>query len=814
MIRRLIQCVLLCTMAAAILTCASAPKTEPAPVSSEQPAAQTAQPEKATEPAKTTEPAQPVADKPAEQPAAARVTDQEIAAARDALAAAREWGAELYAAEGMRQAQDSFQQALNLRATDPQTARALLAKARESADAARADAIVKYAGDLKARMDRSAAALRAIAVDLFLPVEYASAVAGIDEAAALYQAGDAGKGRERAYRALKEMADLRVKLDEQIRWARILMRDYQGYMQEAETAGASRWAGAETSEAQRLHLEGLVSFQEYRLAAAQSSLAQACAAARDILPLVRTRKAAAQVRSGAAADDMMRRVMKELEEASRLSVVGADGSVRQPQDWTGAEDLKTLPQPQTLLLLPTDGNTTVVLGDVSTEDLLAQAKSLWKLGVAEMAKGDPEKAMEYFTDASSSAQAYKRLAVSGTYTVRLVLEQRDCLWRISGQEAIYGNPDLWPLIWEWNRSVVPNPDLIEPGQILVIPRIEPKSAVDKLIAEACYLVGKQLESLGVAGRGGEFVQKAYILYPQLDPTSIPPTALTSAQDIVVPLRTATAPDHSESARSFFIRFAGALLDGDAKTALECFAGSVYLTDTGAEVDRMAVESSLAALFTQDSARGSAPGRAFNLATVSSSRLGEGNYSVSVGISGTAASIAELSGPEGRFLLQGFPGAWRIAAIGSANPPAGWVSQQAVPVAAMQSPSTDAADNRQHVLDAFVACMTAFAGRDVDAGLRYVANTLTLRRLNTVLTGDERGKYLNGTIGQAELSGSSMEELFDLERAFVESVEGTNPSYRLSVEARQDLSAAVPFWGRYQDYLFTQGEQGWELTEVF
>ena len=56
----------------------------------------------------------------------------------------------------------------------------------------------------------------------------------------------------------------------------------------------------------------------------------------------------------------------------------------------------------------------------------------------------------------------------------------DCLWKIAGMKQHYGNPRLWPAIWEANRDgvvsapartpkTIPNPNLIYPGQVLRIP---------------------------------------------------------------------------------------------------------------------------------------------------------------------------------------------------------------------------------------------------------------------------------------------------------------------------------------------------------
>ncbi|HEY6402135.1 MAG TPA: LysM peptidoglycan-binding domain-containing protein [Blastocatellia bacterium] len=44
----------------------------------------------------------------------------------------------------------------------------------------------------------------------------------------------------------------------------------------------------------------------------------------------------------------------------------------------------------------------------------------------------------------------------------------DYLSKIAG--AYYGNPQLWPRIYNANKAVIgPNPDLIHPGQVLTIP---------------------------------------------------------------------------------------------------------------------------------------------------------------------------------------------------------------------------------------------------------------------------------------------------------------------------------------------------------
>jgi nucleoid-associated protein YgaU len=57
-------------------------------------------------------------------------------------------------------------------------------------------------------------------------------------------------------------------------------------------------------------------------------------------------------------------------------------------------------------------------------------------------------------------------AVPDTYTVI----RGDYLWRIAGKSDIYGDPFAWSRIWTTNRDQIKDPDLIFPAQIFRIPR--------------------------------------------------------------------------------------------------------------------------------------------------------------------------------------------------------------------------------------------------------------------------------------------------------------------------------------------------------
>jgi len=60
------------------------------------------------------------------------------------------------------------------------------------------------------------------------------------------------------------------------------------------------------------------------------------------------------------------------------------------------------------------------------------------------------------------------------YRVRLIPRRRDCFWHIAGYKFIYNNPWKWKHIYEANKSKLKDPDnpnLIFPGQVLVIPSL-------------------------------------------------------------------------------------------------------------------------------------------------------------------------------------------------------------------------------------------------------------------------------------------------------------------------------------------------------
>ena len=107
---------------------------------------------------------------------------------------------------------------------------------------------------------------------------------------------------------------------------------------------------------------------------------------------------------------------------------------------------------------------------------LANASTKLSIANAMYAAGDypntSKKANEAY-EALVGVQAFAPLPAK--YVVRLIPERRDCLWRIAEYSFIYNNPLKWPVLYEANKKTFrdpSNPNLIYPGQVLVIPSIK------------------------------------------------------------------------------------------------------------------------------------------------------------------------------------------------------------------------------------------------------------------------------------------------------------------------------------------------------
>lgn len=73
-----------------------------------------------------------------------------------------------------------------------------------------------------------------------------------------------------------------------------------------------------------------------------------------------------------------------------------------------------------------------------------------------------------------------------TYTVGTWSKDRDCLWNIAKKKDIYANAWMWPKIWQGNRDMIKDPDIIKPKWVLKIPEGNELSKEEKSAANRYY----------------------------------------------------------------------------------------------------------------------------------------------------------------------------------------------------------------------------------------------------------------------------------------------------------------------------------------
>ena len=73
-----------------------------------------------------------------------------------------------------------------------------------------------------------------------------------------------------------------------------------------------------------------------------------------------------------------------------------------------------------------------------------------------------------------------------TYTVGTWSRNRDCLWNIAKKKDIYANAWMWPKIWQGNRDMIKDPDVIKPKWVLKIPEGNELSKEERSAARTYY----------------------------------------------------------------------------------------------------------------------------------------------------------------------------------------------------------------------------------------------------------------------------------------------------------------------------------------
>ena len=417
------------------------------------------------------------------------VSREELMLARQSLQRAQEAEASRFAPELMTEAYNELKEATDLAESDPEKSRELLAGVIEKGDRAYELGKAGLIAEALSNMAKLDASLKDIEADKFSPEAYQDVNSQFDATRELIEREKYLEAREAYALSSVKAKNLHRQLSENIRWVGILERDTENYLADAEKAEAYLWADKEFVEASDMLSLGMTSFRQYNLEASEAQLKEARFKARGVIYLANTRKKQSET------DQLLQQIQNDLEEASTLMIQTEEGEIIEADPWSGNDFLDDNPllkaeaedyagEDSSLLnydlTKPLSEDVEIVeeeeeelaASDMKVSGLLNKAKDLWQEGVKARNDGDFARSRELFVQAEAYIKAYRANAVSQTYTVQYKPEDRDCLWKIAGFGNVYDDPFLWPKIWKRNQKSIPNPDLIYPGQVLIIPPVE------------------------------------------------------------------------------------------------------------------------------------------------------------------------------------------------------------------------------------------------------------------------------------------------------------------------------------------------------
>jgi hypothetical protein len=348
------------------------------------------------------------------------------------------------------------------------------------------------------------------------------------------------------------------------------------------------------------------------------------------------------------------------------------------------------------------------------------------------------------------------------------------------------------------------------------------------LGESYWLAGDRYEAVGKVEKGREHKALARLIWPDLDPAAITESDQPSAAELLASGRArplgAAADAATPALNSFFLRFVGALLDEDATAVAGFLDGSVYLSSVPVEMTRGQARDQLAAMFDEVSLAGYTPSSVYDLDSIVISpappavaaSVGEA-YTLRVDARADFSSALAFWEERQQYFVRRAPEGWSIFAIGRSAPPAGWRPRQAPAVEAATVVVSDA-EASEAIVDAFTGCLSAFLAENADGALAFMADEVTFLRLRQTVTRDELSTTFLGYFETTDFGGAGVDDVVDTAAIFVEPadspVDGVNGRvYRLNAEALVDLSATIPFLGKYQRYYFREEAGDWKIFAI-
>ena len=395
-------------------------------------------------------------------------TDTDFDRVRVLIARAEEVGAQFYDPHNLDGAREALGTTERIRGVDPGGSHVGLRVAEARANAAFENSVRLAAERLRKLLQDRLEELRQIQADLWVPVSFQEMVDAVQRAEDLYQSGDLFGAYRLSLATLDDMLALRDALLDRLELLHGTRAETERCLTAAQQLDTSHWSASRLEELRslyqqlnELYLTGLEAIRAYRLTDAEEAFGAAIEVCRRLMAVADDAYTEQMERAAA----LLKAVKEKIEAASKLHVVTALGDVIRPQPWSG--------QPVLDALRAGAAQRKAVLDGIDPEDPndLHKARALWIEGVVSFDDQKYGQSIRLFEDASRYLERYKFYAVLNIYTVKLIPERRESLWRIGEYDFHYGDPFLWPKIWRRNRDLIQNPDLIYPGWQLIIPAI-------------------------------------------------------------------------------------------------------------------------------------------------------------------------------------------------------------------------------------------------------------------------------------------------------------------------------------------------------
>jgi hypothetical protein len=91
------------------------------------------------------------------------------------------------------------------------------------------------------------------------------------------------------------------------------------------------------------------------------------------------------------------------------------------------------------------------------------------------------------------AEETAMVAEESPYLGGYLVVSGDNLWNIAGQDTVYSNPFMWPLIYKANSGQIKDADMIHPGQYFYIPKArgaERAAAIEHAKSRGSWTLGE------------------------------------------------------------------------------------------------------------------------------------------------------------------------------------------------------------------------------------------------------------------------------------------------------------------------------------